>query len=271
MKIMAVVVLYEKKISELPFYSLITQLLDDGIGIVCYDNSQQAQSVPFDHPLFKYQHDSRNLGIASAYNYAFNKALTDSCEGILLLDHDSEFSMDFIQSLQSSEFTEQVAIIAPTVFAGQKQISPVAADNYINHSFQALKPGIYSTPSMGINSGSLVSCSFLQKLGGFNEKFSLDFLDHWLFFELYRLGYQLQVIDFHFDHDLSVLDYSNVSHHRYESILAAENLYYSEYQTRFLNSHKLQLLKRTLKLFVKEKDRFFWKKTLATFFTISKK
>lgn len=269
MKIMMVVVLYEKKIQELPFYPLLDQLLAKGIRIICYDNSKEEQRIPFQHPFFEYHHDARNLGIATAYNYAFNQGKKD-CEGLLLLDHDSDFTLDYIEKLQQLKFENKVAIIAPLVFANSKQISPLDAENYINHTFQALAPGIYNTPVTGINSGSLVAYSFLEKIDGFNEAFPLDFLDHWLFFQLHEQGKQLQVVDYRFNHDLSVLNYANVSHQRFESILKAETLFYTRYQKNFLKAHKIQLLKRTLKLFVKEKDRFFWKKTWKTFLSIVK-
>lgn len=270
MKFSIVTVLYEKKITELPFYNLLEEIFQKGISVLCYDNSQESQKSPINHPLFTYYHDQRNLGLSPAYNLGYKMAKTQGNEGLLLLDHDSQFSMEFIEQLEKSSFKENIGAIVPMVFASGNQISPVKADVYISHGFSSLEAGIHQAPFMAINSGSLLNMQALEKIGGFNEEFPLDFLDHWLFWALGQKKYQLEVLDYVMHHDLSVLDYSKVSHKRYESILTSETTFYKKYNTKFLPAHKKQLLKRTLKQIIKVRDSYFWKRTLNEYRKVGK-
>ncbi len=60
---------------------------------------------------------------------------------------------------------------------------------------------------MAINSGVAWSVKFLKKIGGFNPAFSLDFLDHWLFWKVDQLEKTVEILPVRMEHDLSVLDY----------------------------------------------------------------
>lgn len=265
MKFSIVVVLYNKKVTALPIYPILKRLLNADIPVLCYDNSQIEQEVPFAHPLLTYYHDPRNLGLTPGYNMALESAIKSGQEGILLLDHDSNFDFSFIEKLLEIPFNPKVGAIVPKVVADGSQISPILADRYISSGYTVLKEGVYKAPYMAINSGSLINVKALEKIGGFNEEFPLDFLDHWLFWRLGKEDYYLKVLDYAIDHDLSVLDYKKVSHNRYESILTGESKFYSKYETTFLAPYKKQLLKRTIKQLLTVHDSFFWKRTLKAF------
>lgn len=271
MKFVLVCVLYNQKIVDLPFYAKIPWLLSQNIPIICYDNSRHPQENPYMGSSFTYQHDPRNLGLSEAYNFALKKAVSYQADGLLLLDDDSNFSNSFITNLKTLNFSPKVAVVVPQVFDEEKQVSPVYAGNYINRfSKFAEVSGIYSERMMAINSGSLWNVAFLQKIGGFSSKFPLDFLDHWLFFKVYEQGFQVQVNSDRLRHHLSVLNFKTMSHQRYENILAAETRFYENYERRLLKAHKKQLLKRSLKQWLKVKDPFFWQKTFSTFQKIKK-
>ena len=76
-----------------------------------------------------------------------------------------------------------------------EMVSPVFAN--ILRPLKSEKPesGIQHTPVMAINSGAFIRVSFLDEIGGFNNQFPLDFLDHWLFHEIYANGKKVWVLD----------------------------------------------------------------------------
>ena len=253
-----VVVLYKKRITELSIYPFLTRILGEGIPVICYDNSPSAQAVTIQDSRFEYIHDSKNLGLSRAYNYALAQFKQRRLDGILLLDHDTELSFDYLQQLKRKSFGKDIGAIVPRAFVGEKQISPLNAKNYIDGASRALSSGLFREHIMAINSGSLINITALNKLGGFNDEFPLDFLDHWLFYELNRMGYSVEVTHEIIQHDLSVLNYAKLSHKRFDSILNSESLYYMEYQTNLLKRHRQQLLRRMFKLLLTVRDQYFW-------------
>ena len=66
-------------------------------------------------------------------------------------------------------------------------------------------------------------------------------------------------------HDLSVLDYKKVNVTRYQSILAAESIFYQEYDRQHLMQHRKQLVLRMTKQFLTVKNRQIWRMTLRSF------
>lgn len=262
MKFTLVFVLYEKKINEVPFFSLIPDILKEDVTIICYDHSKDLQKTNFSDHNFIYLHDPRNLGLNEAYNFALKKAEENGSQGLLLLDDDSFFSMEFILDLKKQKFTEEVAVIVPKISTKERQISPLFATEYINRfSKPVTHPGFYEERIMGINSGSFWSIKFLREINGFSQDFPLDFLDHWLFFEVFSHHKKVQVINTTLKHDLSVEDYTTLPHERYEKILKAETLFYKKYDQKKLKAHKRQLFKRIIKQRIKVYDNFYQQAT----------
>ncbi|WP_265458398.1 glycosyltransferase family 2 protein [Enterococcus sp. HY326] len=265
-KITAVVVLYQEKISDLPSLAVLEKLTSQkNFQLIFYDNSPQPQENPFAADQVLYHHDQRNLGIATAYNYAWHQAQQFGANALLLLDDDTALTEDFFDTIASVVIEPTTGAIVPQIVAGGQQISPVFADVYINRASQFPTPGSCQRHVMAINSGSLIPLALLENIGGFNEDFPLDFLDHWLFWKIFQQGYTVEILDSQLQHQLSVLNYSQVSNQRYQSILTAEANYYQHYQQELLPNHKKQLLKRLVKQFIKVKNRKIWRQTLAAF------
>ena len=161
MKFTLVFVLYEKKITDVPFFSILSKILNEDIAVICYDHSKNPQVVNITHENFIYLHDPRNIGLNEAYNYALKKAYDNQSQGLLLLDDDSNFTIDFILNLKKQNFTEDVVGIVPKIFTKEKQISPLFAKDYINRfSKPVTETGLYQERIMGINSGSFWSVDF---------------------------------------------------------------------------------------------------------------
>ncbi|MED9788052.1 MAG: glycosyl transferase family 2, partial [Latilactobacillus curvatus] len=114
------------------------------------------------------------------------------------------------------------------------------------------------------NSGSAVPVDILQSIGGFNEAFPLDFLDHWLFWRLNQIDQPYLILETQLKHSLSVQTPSAMSTTRYASILAGEALYYSQYNLDEFSNYRKHLMLRSAKQFLKFKNRQLWRMSLKT-------
>ncbi|MDH6364552.1 glycosyltransferase involved in cell wall biosynthesis [Enterococcus sp. PF1-24] len=261
-KITLILVIYQEKIAQLPIFSLLTAIANQNrFQVILYDNSPTAQENPLSAENITYFHDASNPGLAKAYNYGWHKAQANHSNALLLLDDDTEISLNYLEKLMKIELTADLGAIVPLIFAEETQISPVAAEDYISSNHQNLSAGKTSQRLMAINSGACIPLAVLNQIGGFNEAFPLDFLDHWFFWRLYQEKLAVEILDEKLQHQLSVLDYQQVSPQRYLSIVMAENLYYREYETTLQKRHRQQLFLRLLKQFLLVKNRKIWRIT----------
>lgn len=257
MKITIVVVLYKLKPEDSKTFQALKQTLFlqkeqlNDIEIILYDNSPEINE--FDYTEYEgihisYHHDPRNFGIVTAYNFAWDYANSNGSKWLLLLDHDTELTTEYINEVISiTALPKEVMAIVPKIRDGEKIISPM-----YSHSLRPLKEeiplaGIQEQPVTALNSGTLIQVSFINEIGGFNTSFPLDFLDHWMFFEIYANGYKVMVLDITLEHELSVMDYRRVTLERYKSILTSEFNYYQNYKKELYSQFRLQLAKRFFK------------------------
>ncbi|EKN71352.1 glycosyl transferase group 2 family protein [Neobacillus bataviensis LMG 21833] len=265
MKKTIIVVLYKQKVEESKtFITLKKTLFTDNqllkqVELIIYDNSPEEQEINFH--LYKnvnltYKHDGRNLGIATAYNYAWSIAKNNGSEWLLLFDHDTEITSEYLnQVINHNELDESIASVVPKINSEHTMISPVYSNTL--RPLQSKRPveGIQMLPVMAINSGSMIRVSFLNEVGGFNTDFPLDYLDHWLFYEIYEKGYKVFVLNVYLEHELSVMDYNRVSFDRYKSIIDSEIHFYQNYKKELYSSYKAQIAKRFLKQILTVKNK----------------
>lgn len=278
MKVTMVVVLYKLKPEESKTFQTLKQIMDAAsspfkdVELILYDNSPTKHD--FTSPRnegvhISYYHDPRNLGIASAYNYAWLAAKGNNSHWLLLLDHDTELTQEYFHSILSmNEVPEEVVAVVPKINSENTMISPV-----YSHSLRPLKeerpsPGIQDQPVMAINSGALISVAFLNEINGFNEDFALDYLDHWLFFKIYEKGRKVYLIDVELEHELSVLDYTRVSLQRYQSILDSEVNFYQNFKKELFPRYRIQLAKRFFKQLLTVKNKEIALQTLKKIFSL---
>jgi GT2 family glycosyltransferase len=265
MKITMVVVFYKqnpeqsKTVQTLQQTLLVNKSSLDDIELIFYDNSPESQEISpsnFEGIHISYVHDPRNLGIAVAYNYALMVAKENGSKWLMLLDHDTELTEDYFKEvLNLPELDENVVAVVPKIYCENTMISPV-----YSHSLRPLQgerpaAGMQNQPVMAINSGALIYVPFLNELNGFNQSFPLDYLDHWLFFEIYNHGRKVWLLDVSLDHELSVMDYSRVSLKRYQSILDSEVEFYQKYKRDMYPSYRVQLAKRLVKQILTVKNK----------------
>lgn len=252
-------VLYEQNWQELTIRPCLESLLNEDIQLLIYDNSLNPQKITPENKWIIYQHDTTNPGLAKAYNKGLE--LAHDFDLLLLLDQDTELTIAYFEQLKTCPLDSGLGAVVPTIFSGGKQISPVLGANYINHRLAYPENGRTGKRLMAINSGTALNVKVLQKLGGFNPAFPLDFLDHWLFYTLYQNKYEVVVENTELIHDLSVLHYETMSARRYRSILNGESLFYKNYDKNHFAAHKKQLLLRSVKQFLTVKNRIIWKMT----------
>lgn len=278
MKITIVIVLYKQAIQQNKTVETLTtaiwvqQNLEHDLEIILYDNSPEKQEFdPAAYPglAISYYHDPRNLGINTAYNYAFDLANKRGSNWMLLLDHDTEITEDYVKQFdQLGSFDQNIAAVVPIVHYEGKMISPVMSNTLRPLAAEKPLAGLQHNPVMAINSGALIRVPFLIEIGGFNERFPLDYLDHWLFHEIYAKGYKVFLMDTVLEHELSVMDYNRVSLPRYKSILDSEVLFYKEYKKELLPGYKSQLVKRLLKQILLVKNKKIAAYTLRRLFSL---
>lgn len=262
MQLTLVLVIYNQKIEDSPSFQSIRNYLKGNFDVIIYDNSQVPQILDKEQYNFPidYVHDYRNLGIANAYQYALDKT---SNAWLVLLDQDTNLTSDYFNELNDSllKLDEETVVAVPKVFADGKIVSPASNIKYTLESNQLVE-GKQVESVTGINSGACFRVSWLKANGGFNQKFPLDYLDHWLFFSVYQSGHFVYLMNVVIEHDLSVMDYNSISLDRYISISESENLYYRSYQKKQYKNYRKHLKLRVLKQLVFVKNKRIMKQTL---------
>ena len=267
------IVLYQTQIAQTPSYDLLRELVTKKktVHLFVYDNSLESQEDElFRDGNVQYFHDERNPGLAVAYNSVKEYCTNINGDLLLLLDQDTLIKETYIEKLLALDVTAEIGAYVPIVYSHGRQISPVSSEHYIGGNSTFPIAGLYSEKIMSINSGTVIPKATLALLGDFNLEFPLDFLDHWLFWQLHQLHKKICVLDEQLNHDLSVLDYSTISSKRYESIIQAESLFYQKYDRDKFKEHKKHLLFRTIKQFLKVKNRAIWRRTFSEYRKLTK-
>ncbi|MGR3741267.1 glycosyltransferase [Companilactobacillus sp. DQM5] len=239
------------------------------IKLIIYDNKAVAPKIS-NRNVINIQ-TTENHGLAKPYNTALKYAIDNNAKWLMLLDHDTQITETYLKKVMSTN-TEKIKAILPIIKSNDTIISPLSANNYISlRKKEVPKQGLTNDSIMAINSASVLSIDQLFKIGGFNEKFSLDFLDHWLFWEFNKIKSKKYIIvPEQIMHSLSVQNINSVSYSRYESILNSEILFYTEYNKDQLDNFVKNLLLRSFKQFIFVKNRTFWKLTLSSYLKLKK-
>lgn len=244
-KICIVIVLYQKRPDESESLRTIERVIaclrESGIehSLIIYENAAPAEAYLVSGNTVQIR-SKHNGGVCKPYNTAYRYAQDSGYQWLLLLDQDTVLTEAYGMALADAITKEQInaAAYVPRIISHGTQISPVTAkcNVFRGSSHNSTK---YLT---AINSGALINVDFLTDIGGFDTRFWLDYLDHWLFWIIAQKGYTTTVMNVALEHDLSVHTLSKVSPERYDNILQAEGLFYH------LTQGKRAPLKRSLLL-----------------------
>lgn len=217
-----------------------------------------------------YIHDARNLGLSNAYNYAYHYSVEHHFDWLLLFDHDTELSETYINEFLNTadSFSENVVAMVPQVVSNDVIVSPVATNTMYPLNEPRPAEGLHSDPITAINSGSFLRVSFLTEINGFTDEFPLDYLDHWLFHKIYEKNKSVMVAHSKLQHELSILNFEQITINRYRSILDSESSFYKNYKSNLLKPYKKHLLIQGLKQSIVIKDKKIFMYTLKKYFIL---
>lgn len=196
--------------------------------MLVFDNSPSPASRTSSSEYIQFEAAGRNAGLATAYNRALDLAQQSRCDWLLLLDQDTTLPNDFLEllSAQIKQYEAQADVVAlvPVVCSRGIIVSPKKVGFFGLKALRKAPYGPHLAEVTAINSGTALRCEFVRSIGGFNCAYWLDYLDHWLFRQVYAAGKQVAVWDCTLEHNLSVQDYQeNITMERYRSILAGES------------------------------------------------
>jgi len=281
--ILAILVLYNRELSQSQSGSSLLRILNESpelakhFSLVLYDNSPQPQTPPgiaASCPIC-YIHDPSNGGLASAYNFALQRAESEEREWLLLLDQDTsltpEFVLELVQVTGSLHSQSEVAAIVPKLRVNGRIDSP-AADLFNQMRRQFLRPdqaitqetvGIQQQPLCSYNSGSTLRVTSLRSIGGFPAEFWLDFLDHAVFHALLVNGFRVYVLRSTLVHDASYSDIGSLPVWRLRNIILARTLYVQR-SGSFIDRvlYRIWLLRHSRNLRQSCKDPTIWREAV---------
>lgn len=195
-KVAAVVVLYH------PGYDVISNIntyYQSINHVIITDNSEKdneiiKHEIEQKFPNVTYLSLRRNTGIAAALNIACELAIQDNCDWILTMDQDSSF--------KPGELTEMIKGI-PAAQAIFKNIAILSPFHVLHKEHSTKSPKQYSVKNIVMTSGNLLNLSAYARIGPFEEKLFLDFVDYEYCLRIRKNNYKIIQNNFvHLKHSL---------------------------------------------------------------------
>ena len=221
-EIYVVIVLYNQAPAASPAVTAFAAALEthaalsSAFQLLVYDNSPDAQPAP---PFAEYRHDATNQGLATAYNYALARAVDEKCAWLLLLDQDTQVTLDYLEELvgltRDLSGDARVSAIVPKLESDKGIKSPTLDFlEWLRRQAQfprkrplfatAATYGLQDEQFSAFNSASVMRVAALQSIGGFPPAFWLDFLDVAVFHALHASGCRMFVMRSTLRHELSL-------------------------------------------------------------------
>jgi GT2 family glycosyltransferase len=246
------------------------------LNLIVYENGasfEQSSNPNFqftnEFASFEYVISKVNGGVTPAYNYALRKASQLQIDWLLLLDQDTELSLQYFnEAFHFLSHNNRAAIaFIPRIAENNRVFTPVSG---ILKRPTNLSGNVFIDKTNFLNSissGLLLSVAYMLSLGGFESRFWLDGLDHWLFCVMLKQNSPIFIGNSILEHNLSVNSKNYVSFARYVNILDSEKLLYLEYwMFKQKIVYLLMLLYRIFKLAIKTQQLKYSIRTLKQFF-----
>jgi len=264
-RLLTVIVVYERDLDEVhawPFllHGLITSadggdaaekhgfLLDK---VLIYDNSPKARAKPKEHlPGCIYVHDASNGGTAAAYSRACSIAHEAGINWLLMLDQDTFLPCGFLEaaSIALARSTFRPCALLPWVFQGTSIVSPARITGVGTILPLQHEVPLHMTSELtAISSGSLFYAPTLSSLMPIPGDLWLDFVDHWIFWQLRIRTLPVVVFDASLQHSLSVTNVESLNLRRLTSILNGEAFFLALLGTKARLVYPFRLAARVLR------------------------
>lgn len=254
-------VIYGQKYNETKTFKSIISLLpymnQFDFHILLYDNSPEEQRIEEYYNTYNltYYHDSRNLGVMAAYQYALDYCERKGIDWMLRLDQDSNFGNLLLEDFYFAQLAnKECAVVVPLIYDKNNLVSPT----YVNKGglYSSIKKddlGTVNRPVTYLNSMSFVkvSCSAVKDALS-SAKYMLDLSDHEF---AYKIPMNLvQVIGTKVQHELSVMDIGTINANRYGTLLSNEISFIRETQDSIGKSiYYIRILIRCIKLAINKR------------------
>jgi rhamnosyltransferase len=198
-----IIVTYECGLSVEPTYRSVLPQVD---RVIFVDNGSGEETVSALRAFQSVRSDSvdiisleENQGIARALNIGMRKAGAYGFRWALTMDHDSVADDRMVDRLLAGwrkwPSQENVLICAP-VFINRSTMAPGGLIRYDGWKRVVLippEPGAILDPTVVITSGSLVQIELHERVGGFDEKLFIDYVDHDFCLRGRRMGLEIIV------------------------------------------------------------------------------
>jgi rhamnosyltransferase len=216
--LLAVLVLYNQKLTgSKTFLSLFGTLpgIKKTVHLLVYDNSPTAMHTNAELDMadgnFEYVSNTSNPGVSKAYNIGAQVARRLGCRHMLLLDQDTFFPKNAIDSYIEAIESETDYLFVPILVCETKIFSPCRNIFDVYCPMREIKAGRLPAKGLSIlNSGMCVDVDAFETVGGFDESIPLDFADH-DFFKRYRKHFEsLLLLDIVCQHGFADKEISNI-------------------------------------------------------------
>jgi GT2 family glycosyltransferase len=209
-------------------------------------------------------HDDTNPGLAAAYDAALQHAAAIGAPWLMLLDQDTEVTARYLHEVIATlPLTKAVAVV-PRLRHGPRAVSPFRPQ--VQGPVQPLEDrvtGISPVPLQAFNSGAVVAVAAMERQGGFDRAFPLDYLDHATFAALQARGGKVHVLASRLTHELATdtgQAMTTAGLQRQRDILAAERRYIRIYgTTQQRRMWPVRVLRQILSVLLHKRDiRHAW-------------
>lgn len=150
----------------------------DFIVIVDNGSNNIADILALESDKIKLLRNFKNLGIAEGLNSALRYSQENDFEFILTMDQDSFFEGPTIPILLSGFENEKTALVCPVLKDMNSNHGVFVTQDYVE---------VFTT----ITSGSLCRVSALKKIGGFDSKMFIDYVDVEMCLRLQKNGFKI--------------------------------------------------------------------------------
>lgn len=193
-KILALFVLYNPE--EQVLINSVQSVIAQVNGILLIDNSEVNHMLTISELLkdikFNYIWNETNIGIASALNIGFKKAIEENYDWVLCMDQDSIIDPNTINVYLNfilQESSLNIGALMPSFTLCINALKVIGDQNREEYDY--------------MTSGSLVSTKAYQESGGFDDKLFIDMVDTDFGFKLILKGYKiLRISDILMHHNI---------------------------------------------------------------------
>ncbi|MBQ6350768.1 MAG: glycosyltransferase [Methanobrevibacter sp.] len=191
MKVIAIVVIYNKKCSESVSLDGLRQYGND-IEVAVFDNSTKdyGNRKYCDKNGYQYYTMNRNIGLSKAYNYVIEQMRSDY---YIILDDDTQLNEEYFKKLKLMIANLQYDVILPIVKADNMIISPSIVQFGCRVKRIRDINAVDEKHITAINSGMIVKKDVYNKIV-YDEDLFLDYVDHEFMREVRKEHFRIKIM-----------------------------------------------------------------------------